>query len=157
MNAFLILTLASAACAMAIVIAWKTQRLYEQQRDFRREQLLFQSLRKVNTDLVTIRSLHLSDSQFEMELVLMNLRRKAEILMQALSAEAESGNRAISMGFDTPAGLEEWQGSRISVEQSQEVYNEALDAYYEFLHTLPPPLRAKAAERASFALQISPA
>jgi hypothetical protein len=92
-----------------------------------------------------------------MELLLMDMSAKAEILTEALAFEAEIGRKAIEEDTENPACLSQWQQARRAVQQAQEVYSEALDDYLEFLHSLPPPLRAAAAERGAFAMAISPA
>ena len=92
-----------------------------------------------------------------MELLLMNLSTKAEMLAEALAAEAESGETAIADTESSQYCLRRWQESRRAVAQAQKAYAEATDEFHEFLQTLPPPLQARAAERGAFALAINPA
>ena len=158
MDGFLFSIAASGACAIGVVIAKKTEHWHQQQRHSkRRKQLLIQALKDVGTDLSIARSPRLSDRQFEMELLLMDLSAKAEMLMEALTVEAQFGQRAIEEDTENPACLSQWQEARRGVQDAQEVYSEALDNYLEFLHSLPPPLRATAAERGALAMAVSPA
>jgi hypothetical protein len=139
------------------VIVWRAERRNQQNRDLRREQLLIRALQEARSEVWTGSKLHLSDTRLEMELLLMNLRTSAETLTDALAAEAEKGNRAITTDSDGVTCLGQWQDAQSDVEQAQEVYNDALDEYREFLRALPPPLQAKAAERAGFSMEILPA
>jgi hypothetical protein len=158
MDGFLFSIAASGACAIGVVIAKKTEHWHRQQRHSRRrKQLLIQALHEVGRDRSIARAPRLSDRQFEMELLLMDMSAKAEILTEALAFEAEIGRKAIEEDTENPACLSQWQQARRAVQQAQEVYSEALDDYLEFLHSLPPPLRAAAAERGAFAMAISPA
>jgi hypothetical protein len=158
MDGFLFSLAATGACAIGVVIAKKTEHWHRQQRHSRRrKQLLIQALHEVGTDLSIARTPRLSDRQFELELLLMDMSAKAEMLMEALTFEAEFGQKAIEEDTENPVSLSHWQEARRGVQDAQEVYSEALDNYLEFLHTLPPPLRAAAAERGAFAMAISPA
>src|SRR5580704_7207522 len=140
MDGFLILIEASAGCAVGALIGWKAERRYEQHRQSqRRKQALIQALHAQNSEPSITGNPHFSDKGFQMELLLMNLTAKTEALREALTSEAELGEKAIGTG----AGIGQWEEARRAVAQAQEVYSESLDAFREFLHSLPPPLRAK--------------
>ena len=147
------------ACAIGGVIARKAEHRFEQHRHSqRRKQLLIQVLPELGSDLSLARVPQISDRRFEMELLLMQLSAKAEILVEALAAEAESGEGAIAEDTESSQScLGRWQEARRGVQQAQEAYAEAIDEYHEFLHSLPPPLRARAAQRGAIAMAINPA
>jgi hypothetical protein len=155
MVGFLLLIGAPVTCAIGIAFARRAELRFEQHR---RKQLLTQAISELGSDLSIARVPNLSNRRLEMELLLLNLNTRAEILVEALSAETESGQRAIAEDNESSHSyFRRWQESRSAVQQAQEAYAEAIDEFHEFLHSLPPPLRAKAAERGAIALAINPA
>src|SRR5690348_7081716 len=63
-----------------------------------------------------------------MELLLLQLSAKAEMLTEALTTEAQFGRKAIGANTGNLACLSQIQETRQAVEQAQEEYNGALSA-----------------------------
>ena len=154
MVGFLLLIAAPVVCAIGSVIARRAEQHRQSQRW---KQLLIQALPELRSDLSTSRVPHLSDRQLEMELLLMNVSTKAETLAAALAAEADAGETAVANPESSQSRLRRWREARKAAAHAHDAYAEAIDEFHEFLHTLPPPLRARAAERGAIALAISPA
>jgi hypothetical protein len=126
----------SVTCAIGAVIAREVQRRRGIRRDGqRRQHLMIQALRQTDTDQRAFKRPHRSVTGAEMERLLSQLRAAADILVDALAQEDASG----------PG--DQWSAARLAVSQAQEVYDQAVCEYREFVQGLPVPLRAKAAER----------
>jgi hypothetical protein len=153
MVGFLLLIAAPLVCAIGSVIAGRAEQHRQSQR---RKQLLIQALPELGSDRPTTTVPDFSDRRLEMELLLMNLSAKAGMLVEALASEAGAGETAIAGTESTQSALRRWQEARKAAVQAQEVYAEAIDEFHQFLHTLPPPLRARATERGAIVLVINP-
>lgn len=90
-----------------------------------------------------------------METLLANVRTAADTLVAALGAEQQVGSRVCGPDAQAPSLFEEWAASRRADEQAHEVYNQAVQEYREFVHSLAPPLRAEAAQRGYSAMMAA--
>ncbi|HXK07774.1 MAG TPA: hypothetical protein VMS37_35600 [Verrucomicrobiae bacterium] len=128
----------SATCVFgSLVLAHRVaRRLDERRRALRREQLLMESLQHTGAELPASGKVNLSVRKLEMELLLLELETAGERLTKALTAEAAS---------NLDAGT--WHDARRDVATAEENYRCALADYREFMHALPPPMQAHAAER----------
>ena len=156
MVGLLLLIAAPLVCAIGSVIARRAEHRFEPHRQSQRhKQLLIQALPELERGLPTTRVPHLSDRRLEMELLLMNVGTKAELLAAALAAEAEAGETIADID-SSQSGLRRWRTARKAAAQAYDAYAEAINEFHEFLHSLPPPMRARAAERGAIALAINP-
>ena len=91
---------------------------------------------------------HASASAQEMEQLLTEIRTAADSLVCALANE--EGLRRMALDTQDPAEdahIERLQMYRERAEQLQAEYYDSVEKYREFVQSLAPPLRAKAAER----------
>jgi hypothetical protein len=143
------------ACAIvALIVARIVDRRGKQQRQHH-ERLLIQALRLGAPEPSVSRIFGSSERRLEMELLLMALQSAGEVLGAALAAEARVGNNPGLDDFASTASLHDWVEARRTVTRAQFVYDDAAEAYHEFLETLPPPLRTGAAERGARLMAIS--
>jgi hypothetical protein len=137
------------ACTVG-ALAVEVERRRAKRRDSeRRGQLLTRAIHRVEGDSAAIRKLRHSEKRLEMDTLLSNLQAASATLTDALAAEARLGQSPIANELDALSTLAEWQEARRTVEQAEEVYSQAAHAYREFVHSLPPPLRTTAADRAA--------
>jgi hypothetical protein len=129
---------------------------YQQRRESRRrEQLLIQGLHKANIEWPMLNRHLVSARRQEMETLLTNVRDAATALVAALAAEEQVGAKACASDASDRSVFEQWQTTRRVDEQAHEVYNQAVQEYREFLHSLAPPLRAEAAKRGCIAMTLA--
>ena len=152
----------SIACAVGTIVVTTLNSRYRHHHDpQRRGKILGQVLRHANRS-----KHHFSERESQLEVLLLELTVAAEMLTEALDAEAESGRRALASdgevaaenspgGQEPVAALIQWRERRSEVQRSQDAYCRAADAFREFAESLPQPLRAKAAERGRLAMSIS--
>jgi hypothetical protein len=134
------------ALATAIGIALSNYRRSRQSRH--REQILIQGLHQANISQAVPNRHLVSVRQSEMEGLLENVRIAADGLLAAFAAEKEASVKLSAAPENNPALFEEWSASRRADEQAHEDYDLAIQEYREFIQSLAPPLRAKAAKRA---------
>jgi hypothetical protein len=139
------------ATAAAITLNYYHQR----RRSRRREQLLIRGLHRANIECPKLNRRLVSTRQSEMETLLANVKAAADTLVAALAAEEQVGARACASDAKDRSLFEEWEATRRADEEAHEVYNQAVQEYREFLHSLAPPLRAEAAKRGFTAMTIA--
>jgi hypothetical protein len=89
-----------------------------------------------------------------MERLLQDLETSATQLATVLAAEAGSAWHPIAGEAHESAACAQWRHARSTVVEAQRAYDDAVNAYEEFVQELALPLRAKAAERASAAMAL---
>jgi|SRR5579863_2128407 hypothetical protein len=145
-------TAAGAAATAAGV--WLTS--YQQRlRSIRQQQILIRGLKQVNSAPPVSQRQFASANQAEMETLLENIRIAAEELVASLTVEEQIGTEVSTSGPDGRRLFVQWQGSRRANERAHEVYNQAVQEYREFLHSLAPPQRAEAAKRGCIAMIVA--
>jgi hypothetical protein len=96
-----------------------------------------------------------STRQSEMEELLEVVGKASAALVHALAVEEQWTAKLDGAGTTSPSLLEPWSMSRGLVEQAQQEYYEAVEQYREFVHSLAPPLRPKAAARGCTAMTLA--
>lgn len=134
------------AFVSAMVVGLK---LLERQKmaRFRKQTMLIKGIRQAEQSVHRPRA-HASASAMEMEQLLTDIRTAADLLVCALATE--EGLRRMALETQGPADnshIERLQMYRDRAEQLQAEYYECVERYREFVQSLAPPLRAKAAER----------
>jgi hypothetical protein len=81
--------------------------------------------------------------------------KAAAALVRALAVEEQLGAELDAAGTTAASLVEQWRVSRSMVEQAQQGYYEAVEQYREFVHSLPPPLRSKAAAQGCTAMTLA--
>jgi hypothetical protein len=143
----------SIACTVGALVGQQVARRYTHYRGSqRRGQLLVQALRETGSGPLTPSKAHLSPRRAEMENLLAGLQAASEALAVALETEALTGQAVDNGDGPEPYTLQHWQAARAAVGLAQETYNQAAGDYREFVQTLPPPLRAIAAQRGFVAM-----
>ncbi|PWT86499.1 MAG: hypothetical protein C5B58_01310 [Acidobacteria bacterium] len=115
------------------------------------EQLVVQGLEEAVEESTASQEIEISEPHAEMDRLLKELESASEALAAALAAEAEFGRQDSHAEF----AMARWQQARHNVLGAQEAYTKASDAYRDFVHSLPPPLRANAAARGARAMTTS--
>ena len=114
---------------------------------FRSQTILIKGIRQAEHSLQRPRA-HASATAQEMEQLLSDIRTAADLLVCALANE--EGLRRMALETQDPAEdsqIERLQMYRVRAEQLQAEYYESVERYREFVQSLAPPLRARAAER----------
>jgi hypothetical protein len=111
---------------------------------FRQQTIFIKGIRQAENSLQRPR-VHASASAQEMEQLLAEIRTAADLLVCALSTE--EGLRRMTLETGDPSQSERLQTYRERAEQLQAEYYDTVERYREFVQSLAPPLRAKAAER----------
>lgn len=142
-----------AAVSTAVGIRLKNYRRLRQSR--RREQLLIQGLHQTSIDRPVLTRRLVSTRQSEMESLLLHVRARGEVLVAALAAEAQLGGTLCAEPTKDESLFEQWKVTRSVAEQAEEAYEQAVEQYREFVQSLPPPMRASAAERGVTAMSIA--
>jgi hypothetical protein len=141
----------AAATAAGIALNYYLQR----RESRRREQLLIHGLQRATIEWPMLNRHLISSRRLEMETLLANVRAAADALVTALAAEEQVGAKVCASDASDRSLFDQWQSTRRVDEQAHEVYNQAVQEYREFLHSLAPPLRAEAAKRGCIAMTLA--
>lgn len=131
---------------------------YQRQRESRRRarQLLIQGLHQASMERrPVVISSSASTRRSDMENLLDGVTNAAAALVQALAVEEQLGAALGAPDTKSPSLVEQWRMSRSLVEQAQQEYYKAVGKYREYVHSLAPALRAKAAERGCTAMTLA--
>ena len=127
---------------------------YMRQRESRRlgRQLLIEGLHQASMER---QPAPCSPQPSEMEVLLDAVGKAAAALLQALAAEEQLKDAPGMSNMNSPDLVEQWQMTRSLTEQAQRDYYQAVGQDREFVHSLAPPLRPKAAARGCVAMTLA--
>ena len=146
---------ASAAATAAGIWLTSCQQRQRRRESMRWQQILIRGLQQVNSGPPVSQRRFASANQSEMEALLANIRIAAEALVTALAVEQQVGSEVSMSDPDGRSLFGQWQASRRANERAHDVYNQAVQEYREFLHSLAPPQRAEAARRGCTAMIVA--
>jgi hypothetical protein len=149
------ISIGSAAVAIAVGIGLM-HHLRQQECRRRERHLLIEGLHQASIERrPVLRCPPASTRQSEMEELLDVVGKAAAALAQALAVEEQLGAKLYAAGTTSPSLFEQWRVSRSSVERAQQEYHKTVEQYREFVHSLAPPLRSKAAARGCVAMTLA--
>jgi hypothetical protein len=153
----MIIQISIGTAAMAIAVGIGLMNHLRQQECRRRERhFLIEGLHQASIERgPVLRCPPASTRQSEMEKLLDVVGKAAAVLEQLLAVEEQLEAELYAAGTESPSLLEQWKMRRSLVEQAQQEYYKAVEQYREFVYSLAPPLRSKAAARGCVAMTLA--